>query len=48
MSGLLYIFPLTSTCLQGKDKDDQTKVVTALQKLAEMAQPLLIYGDELW
>ena len=48
MTGLLYIFPLTSAYLQSKDKENQTNITAALQKLDKVSQPLVIYGDELW
>ena len=48
MTGLLHIFPLTSTYLQGVGTDDQSKTMAALQKLDKDCQPLLISGEELW
>ena len=48
MTGLLYMFPLTSTYLQSKEEENQTKISAALEELDEEQNPLLLYGDEFW
>ena len=48
MSGLLYIFPLTSTYLQSQHDEKQIRMTAALQKLEEDSWPMLIHGDDLW